>query len=76
MRVYRLGEIIWYYTNTLEKSSDSLLALNTARIDFWADVLRFTLKRESVPQGVVQAYQKTRDSLRSEDEKKRQKGLH
>jgi len=76
MRVYRLGEIIWYYVRTLSQSSGNLLALNTARIHFWEDVLSSVLKNEDVAQSVIENYTQTRDSLRSEDEKQRQKGLH
>ncbi len=76
MRVYRLTEIIWYYTETLEKSTDNLLLLNTARVDFWHKVLIAVLDDTSVPENVVKEYITTRDALRSDDEKKRQQGLH
>ncbi len=76
MRIYRLGEIIWYYVQTLEKSVGDLHALNTARVTFWSTVLTHILKDEKVPESVILEYTKTRDSLRSEDEKKRQQGLH
>ncbi len=76
MRIYRLGEIIWYYVKTLEKSSDALLLLNTSRIYFWRDVLTCVLAREEVPHTIIEAYAKKRDSLRSDDEKQRQQGLH
>lgn len=76
MRIYRLGEIIWYYVQTLEKSVGDLHALNTARVTFWSTVLTHILKDEKVPESVITEYTKTRDSLRSEDEKKRQQGLH
>lgn len=76
MRIYRLGEIIWYYVQTLEKSVGDLHTLNTARVTFWRTVLTHILKDEKIPASVILDYQKTRDSLRSEDEKKRQQGLH
>ncbi len=76
MRVYRLGEIIWYYVRTLNASSDNLLKLNTARVYFWSDVLSYIIKNETVPNALVDSYKATRDSLRSEEEKKRQVGLH
>jgi hypothetical protein len=76
MRVYRLGEIIWYYVQTLEKSTGNLLTLNHARVAFWSTVLSYILEDKQVPESVIREYQKTRDSLRSEDEKKRQIGLH
>ncbi len=76
MRIYRLGEIIWYYVRTLKKSENQLHTLNTARIEFWSDVLASILKGEEVPESRIDAYTHTRDSLRSADEKIRQRGLH
>jgi len=76
MRIYRLGEIIWYYVQTLEKSEDNLRALNEARVTFWSTVLLHILNNSPIPESVIETYKKTRDSLRSEDEKKRQHGLH
>jgi len=76
MRVYRLGEIIWYYVRATQKSVGDLNTLNSARITFWSEILRHTLEDTPVPPDVTENYKNTRDSLRSEDEKKRQKGLH
>ena len=76
MRIYRLGEIIWYYTQTLQKSSDDLLKLNTERVHFWSKVLSYVLPDQEVPDHVIAAYTTIRDALRSHDEKKRQQGLH
>lgn len=76
MRIYRLGEIIYYYSRTLEKSEGDLLQLNSARVDFWSKVLKHTLDNEDVPDSVIEDYTTLRDSLRSEDEKKRQQNLH
>ncbi len=76
MRIYRLGEIIWYYTNTLNRSSGNLKVLNKKRIDFWAEVLRSVLEDTTLPKNIIEEYERTRDSLRSEEEKKRQVGLH
>lgn len=76
MRLYRLGEILCYYTRTLEKSEGDLRTLNEARIGFWSDVLKATLKDERVSDQVVEAYIHVRDSLRSSEEKQRQEGLH
>lgn len=76
MRVYRLGEIIWYYIETLEKSEGDLKKLNEARVTFWSTVLSHILNDTPIPESVIEDYKRTRDSLRSEDEKKRQQGLH
>lgn len=76
MRIYRLGEIIWYYVQTLEKSDGDLRTLNEARVTFWRTILEYLLDDSPVPESVIATYKKTRDSLRSVDEKKRQQGLH
>lgn len=76
MRIYRLGEIIWYYVNTIQKSAGDLHTLNTRRIHFWGIVLSCVLKNEEVPQHVITDYTTKRDALRSQDEKQRQRGLH
>lgn len=76
MRIYRLGEIIWYYVRTLDSSNDNLLILNTERIHFWTKILSYIQKDVAVPESVVENYKAKRDALRSDDEKKRQKGLH
>lgn len=76
MRIYRLGEIIWYYTQATEKSIGNLQTLNKARITFWSTALKHILANEVVPRAVIDTYTATRDALRSDDEKKRQVGLH
>lgn len=76
MRIYRLGEIIWYYIRTLEKSEGDLRTLNEARITFWKTVLAHVLEDTPVPQSIIDEYKSVRDSLRSDEEKKRQQGLH
>ena len=76
MRMYRLGEILWYYVGTLSKSSDDLHTLNVIRIHFWKDVLAHVLKRKEVPTEIIEQYKTMRDTLRTEDEKSRQKNLH
>jgi hypothetical protein len=75
MRVYRLGEIIRYYAGTLANSEGDLLKLNTARVDFWHEVLKATLMRSSVSTETRDTYIQLRNSLRSDGEKERQKGL-
>lgn len=76
MRLYRLGEIICYYTGTLERSEGDLKELNKARVEFWKSVLEYTIEDTPVPTEIIRNYRHTRDSLRSSDEKARQKGLH
>ncbi len=76
MRVYRLGEIIWYYVSTLAKSSGDLRVLNEKRVAFWTNVLEAILENKPVPEDVLTEYKRTRDSLRTPEERQRQIGLH
>jgi hypothetical protein len=76
MRVYRLGELIYYYAKTLPKTSGNLFLLNNARIDFWSKLLQAVLKNKSLDKNIIEEYKKTRDSLRDEKEKQRQKILY
>lgn len=76
MRIYRLGELMWYYARTCNASTGNLHTLNTARVYFWTNVLQYVLKAEEVPEAIIENYKQLRDSLRSDDEKERQRGLH
>ncbi len=76
MRVYRLGEIIRYYADTINKCTGNLYALNLARVAFWSEVLTAILHNQPIAEQTIREYRQRRDELRSEDEKQRQKGLH
>jgi len=76
MRLFRLGEIITYYTSLLEKSTDALHELNTLRVQLWTDVLTAELTNTRVSTNVIETYRTQRDALRSPEEKTRQIGLH
>jgi len=76
MRVYRLAELMRYYIGWLPRTKDTLHQLAQARIAFWSDVLVAVLEDSEVSPTLVEEYKKTRDSLRSEEEKQRQQGLH
>jgi len=76
MRIYRLGEIIWYYTSTLKKCSGNLHLLNQERVRLWTNVLEAVLNNTEVSMEILDDYRQKRDVLRGEDEKIRQKDLH
>jgi len=76
MRVFRLTELIKYYVSTLENLSGNVLTLNKKRIEFWSNALEAVLDNKFVRQEIIDDYKNIRDSLRSEDEKQRQKNLH
>lgn len=76
MRLFRLMELIRYYTSWLARTEGALRTLTHARLEFWAGVLHAVRTRIPVPPALVETYRITRDALRSEDEKQRQAGLH
>ncbi len=76
MRIFRLGELIAYYVNRLPKTAGHLHELDKARVFFWTEALQALLKNEDLSQERIKAYQNERDQLRSEEEKRRQQGLH
>ena len=76
MRIYRLGEIVWFYVDASTKTSGDLRALELRRVEFWCDVLRCVLEDIPLSDKVREAYKRDRDNLRSSDEKERQVGLH
>ncbi len=76
MRLYRLGEIICYYLNTLNRSEGDLKTLNRTRVDFWAAVFACRFDGVPVPDDAIKNFKAIRDRLRSETEKKRQQKLH
>ncbi|KND49408.1 MAG: hypothetical protein AB203_04410 [Parcubacteria bacterium C7867-008] len=76
MRIYRLGEILCYYSGWVERVDENLLELTHARITFWTEALNAVLKNESLSSVALDTYRSRRDELRSEDEKRRQENLH
>ncbi len=76
MRAYRLIELIRYYATWLSHTTGDIRELACVRIEFWTEVLQCILSDREVPDEVIKVYKAKRDSLRSDDEKLRQKGLH
>lgn len=76
MRVYRLLELVRYYTTWLPRTEGDLLTLTHTRITFWLAILTHVLDGTPVPPALIEQYTMARDRLRSEDEKVRQHDLH
>lgn len=76
MRIYRLTEIIWYYVRATGQSSGNLRLLNDERIQFWSQVLAAQLEGNVLNPAIRLEYMGTRDALRSDEERERQKNLH
>ena len=76
MRIYRLGEIVWYYVRARDRSDGDLKRLNEARVGLWTKMLTATLGSKRLSEAELASYRALRDSLRSDDERERQVGLH
>lgn len=76
MRIFKSLFLLYFYSQNASNTSGNLRALTEARIHFWGTVLRSQLQGEEIPESVIDTYRHTRDSLRSDEEKKRQKELH
>lgn len=73
MRIYKIGYLLKYYVESLQKTSGDLNKLTQKRIGFWHEVLKAVLKNDFVDKSIVDHYLENRDYLRSAEEKKRQK---
>lgn len=76
MRVYKLGKLLEYHAGTLTKTTGNLKKLSEKRVEFWRKALEALIDEKVIAQDVIAEYQRERDSLRSEEEKKRQEALH
>ncbi len=73
MRCYKVGVLLRYYARALGTATDSVLELTRARFAFWNDVLAHLLTGTEISRDSVGAYTALRDTLRTEEEKKRQR---
>lgn len=76
MRVFKSLFLVYFYSKNVLSTHGNLRALTEARIHFWSNVLSAQLQSKEIPESVIETYRETRDSLRSEEEKLRQKELH
>ncbi len=76
MRIYKLGKLLEYHAGTLPKTSGDLNLLGEKRVEFWREALESLLDDRPLPKEIIAQYESERDSLRSEEEKKRQEALH
>ena len=76
MRIYKIGFLIDYYTQTLAKSSGSLRTLNEKRARLWLSILEYVLRDEKIPEEMLESYRSERNRLRSSEEMERQKEIN
>lgn len=73
MRIYKIGYLLKFYTQSLSKTASNLRVLTNHRIEFWEEVLRCIIQDKAVDEKILEAYIKNRDTLRSAEEKNRQR---
>ena len=73
MRAYKIAFLLDYYARSLEKTIGDLHKLTLARLEYWREALTAILKNRPVAKEVTEKYIATRNALRSEEEKKRQR---
>ncbi|MCX6787171.1 MAG: hypothetical protein NTY93_01440, partial [Candidatus Kaiserbacteria bacterium] len=73
MRTYKLTFLLEYHARSLSKTSGDLHALTLARLAYWREALIAILEDRPLAKEVTEQYVATRNSLRSEEEKERQR---
>ncbi|MEK7604861.1 MAG: hypothetical protein AAB442_03655 [Patescibacteria group bacterium] len=76
MRIYKLGKLLEYHVGAAAAASGDVAELSRTRVTFWLAVLESLLDDKPLDDAVIVRYQRDRDLLRSEEEKKRQAALH
>ncbi|MFA6279127.1 MAG: hypothetical protein WC638_03525, partial [Candidatus Paceibacterota bacterium] len=73
MRAYKITFLLEFYARSLAKTSENLHELTLARLAYWREALIAILEDRPLAREVTEKYIATRDSLRSEEEKERQR---
>ncbi len=73
MRCYKVGVLLRYYAGAIVSSGGDLRELSEVRLRFWLDVFDALMANTPVPDALIASYKTARDTLRSDDEKKRQR---
>ncbi len=75
MRIYKIGFLLSYYAKALEKTDGDLHILTKERISLWHEALKALLADTPLSEDIVLSYKQARGTLRSEEEKERQKDI-
>lgn len=73
MRVFKIGKLLQYYTGSLKKTEGDLHTLTEVRIKLWHQALKAILEDRPLSKDIRNEYISTRDTLRSPEEKERQR---
>ncbi|MDB5194424.1 MAG: hypothetical protein JWN50_438 [Parcubacteria group bacterium] len=72
MRAYKIVFLLRFYAESLEATEGDLRELTLKRLAFWHQILKYVLDDMPIPKELIEDYKGTRDTLRSDEEKKRQ----
>ena len=75
MRVYKLGFLLKFRTESVSKTSGDMLLLAKLRITFWLHAFTSVLDDTYLPREEVEAFVAKQGTLRSKDEQERQKEI-
>jgi hypothetical protein len=73
MRCYKVGVLLRYYARTIANSEGDLRTLSEVRFEFWMEIFDALFMKKSIGIERIEAYKNERDTLRTDDEKKRQR---
>jgi len=73
MCAYKLTFLLEFYARSLPKTTGDLHTLTLARLTYWREALVAILEDRPLAKEITEQYVKTRNSLRSEEEKARQR---
>lgn len=73
MRIYKIAFLLDYYARALAKTAGDLHELTKARLVYWTEMLAAVLRDEPLAPTVTAQYIATRNRLRTEEEKARQR---
>lgn len=73
MRIYKMAFLLEYYARALGKTTGDLHELTLLRLTYWREALAAILEDRPLSKEVTEQYVSVRNTLRSEEEKKRQR---
>lgn len=75
MRIYKLGFLLNYYSDTLEKTEGDMHKLMRTRLTFWTEVMKAVLDDKQISKNVLAKFLEEEDMLRSDEERARRKEI-
>jgi hypothetical protein len=75
MRIYKIGFLLSYYAQALQKTEGNLRTLTEWRLKLWSEAMQALLEDRPVSRDIIDSYVADLHALRSEDERARQKEL-